>query len=169
MNYILEDKDNKLKRIKFDSYFHNTDFFEPYCICPLKIVDSKEILESSIETKETDYFLVGGFQRRRKQGMIKLYKIIYCEKCLIEYIQDIEIFDNEFEGFNGPISCITQSRKDKKLLITCWDGNVHLLDLLDISFYLEQDEQLAKSAFDFFKKNGNQDENNKYDLIDNED
>jgi hypothetical protein len=55
-------------------------------------VNSKEILESSVEIKEIDYFLVGGFERRRKQGIIKLYKIICGEKYLIEYIQDIKIF-----------------------------------------------------------------------------
>ena len=163
MRHIPEDKDKKLERIKVDSYFHNTGIFEPYCICPLIIVNSKKILENSVDTKETDYFLVGGFEKRRKQGMIKLYRIIYGEKCLIEYIQDIKIFGKDFKGFNGPISCITQSKKDGNLLITCWDGNVSLVDMPDISFYLEQDEQIAKSPMDFFKKNDNQAENNKND------
>ena len=69
-----------LEAIKVNSYFYNTGIFEPYCICHLLIIDSKNILENSVETKETDYFLVGGFEKRRKQGMIKLYKIIYDEK-----------------------------------------------------------------------------------------
>ena len=84
-------------------------------------------------------------------------------KILIEYIQDIKIFDNNFKGFNGPISCITQSRKDGNLLITSWDGNVYLVNQPDINFYLKQDRQIAKSPMDFFKKNDNQAENNKND------
>ena len=151
MHHIAEDKDNILERIKVESYFLNTKIFEPYCICPLIMVDSNKILETSVEIKETDYFLVGGFEKKRKQGKIKLYRIIYGEKCLIEYIQDIKIFDKSYNGFNGPISCITQSKKDGNLLITCWDGNVYLVDQPNISFYLEQDEQITKSALDFFK------------------
>ena len=37
-------------------------------------LDSKNILENSVETKETDYFLVGGFEKRIKQGMIYYIK-----------------------------------------------------------------------------------------------
>jgi hypothetical protein len=149
-----EGKDNKSERIKVNSYFHNTKIFEPFCICPLVIIDSKKMLESSVETKETDYFLVGGFEKRRKQGMIKLYKIIYDgnnEKVSsIEYIQDFKSYDNYFKGFKGPISCITQSKKDGNLLITCWDGNVYLVDKPFIHLYYKQDEQIKKSAMDFF-------------------
>ena len=163
MHHIPEDRDNKSEKIEFDSFFYNTEIFEPYCICHLITVDTKKILEASLETKETDYFLVGGFEKRRKQGMIKLYKIIYGEKCLIKYIQDIKIFGINSKGFNGPISCITQSKKDGNLLITCWDGNVYLIDQPEISFYLEQDEQISKSAMNFFKKNDNQSKNNNND------
>ena len=154
MRYIPEENDNKLENIKADSYFHNTGIFEPYCICPLLIIDSKNILDASVETKETDYFLVGGYEKRRKQGMIKLYKIIYDEKnekvSLIEYIQDFNSFGNYFEGFKGPISCITQSKKYGNLLITCWDGNIYLVDRPNIQIYSKQDEQIKKSAMDFF-------------------
>ena len=118
------------------------------------IFDSKKILEASIEIKETDYFLVGGFEKRRRQGMIKLYKIIYDGKnekvSSIEYIQDFKSFDKYFKGFKGPISCITQSKKDGNLLITCWDGNVYLVDGPNIQIYYKQDEQIKKSALDFF-------------------
>jgi hypothetical protein len=167
MCHIPEDKDKKLEAIKVNSYFHNTGIFEPFCICPLLIIDSKNILENSVETKETDYFLVGGFEKRRKQGMIKLYKIIYDEKNKkvpsIEYIEDFNSFDNKFKGFNGPISCITQSKKDGNLLITCWDGKVYLIDKPYIKSYLEHDEQIKKLAKDLFLplKDKNQNEFNK--------
>ena len=44
-----------------------------------------------------------------------------------------------FTGFQRNISCITQSKKTGKLLITCWDGNVYLFSAPNISFYLNQD------------------------------
>jgi len=135
---------------KTDSYFYNTNNFEPYCICPLLIVESKYSIDILVETKETDYFLVGGFDKNRKKGIINLYKIIFDEKISIEYIQDIKLFDKEFKGFKGPISCIIQSKKDGNLLITCWDGNVYLVNKPDIHFYLKQDKEIEKSAIDFF-------------------
>ena len=114
------------------------------------INESKYVLEDSAKEKKTDYFLVGGFDIKRKQGMIKLNKIIYDKKITIEYIQDIKYFDKDFKGFKGPISCITQSKNNLNLLITCWDGNVYFADKPDIRFYLEQDEKIKKSAMDFF-------------------
>jgi len=154
LHKISEKKnDNNLEKVKVYSCFYNTDIFEPYCICPLLIVNSKEYLINSVEIKETDYFLVGGFEKIRKQGVIKLYKIIYNEKSLsIEYIEDFKLYDNKFKGFEGPISCITQSKKDENILITCWDGKVYLAGKSNIRFYLKQDEQIKKSANDFFSK-----------------
>ena len=68
---LLYKMDNLSQRKKVNSYFYHIDNFEPYCICPLLINESKYILEDSIKIKETDYFLVGGFDKKRKQGMIK--------------------------------------------------------------------------------------------------
>ena len=82
--------------------------------------------------------------------MIKIYKIIYDEKLSIEFIQDIKLFDKDFKGFKGPISCIIQSKKDGNLLITCWDGNVYLVNKSEILFYLKQDKEIGKSAKGFF-------------------
>ena len=170
-----KDKDNQLEKIKVDSYFHNTGIFEPYCICPLIVVDLKNILDATVEIKETDYFLVGGFEKRRKQGMIKLYKIIYDEKntkvTSIEYIQDFNSFDNDFQGFKGPVSCITQSKKDGNLLITCWDGNIYLVDRPNIQIYYKQDEQIKNSAINFFpppKNDKNQNQFNNNNEIEND-
>jgi len=171
MNDLLESQNNISDYEKADSYFYNTDNFDPYCICPLSIIESKNILEASVETKETNYFLVGGFNKERKEGMIKLYKIIYqiddknLSKLLefsIEYIQDYKIIHKDFEGFKGPISCITQSKKDGDLLITCWDGKIYLVYNSEIgfylNFYLNQDKAIKKSAKEFFfhEKDNNQ-------------
>ena len=163
MHYIKEGSENKLESIKVDYYFHNTDFFEPYCICPFLIVKPKTILENEVEIKETNYFLVGGFEKKRRQGVIKLYKVDEDKTSQIEYIQDIKIIEKDFKGFKGPISCITQSKKDGNLLITCWDGKVYLVNIFDICFYLKQDDQIKKSAMKFFtyQKDNNKAENNK--------
>ena len=69
---LLYNMDNLSQWKKIDSYFYNTDNFEPYCICPLLINESKYVLEASANEKKVDYFLVGGFDIKRKQGMIKL-------------------------------------------------------------------------------------------------
>lgn len=62
--------------------------------------------------------------------MIKLYKVNHKRNFLdtkIEFIEDVEIEKNKvFKGFYVPISCITQSSFDGKILVTCWDGNVYL-------------------------------------------
>ena len=90
------------------------------------------------------------------------------EKEIIEFVQDIE-FENttvkkfknmvegdykskkleyefyDFTGFERNISCITQSQKTGKLLITCWDGNVYLFSAPNISYYLNQDLEEEKN------------------------
>ena len=153
LHYIKEEEDNKVLKMEVDSYFHNTDNFEPYCICHLKKMKAFNVFDASFETKETDYFLVGGFEKKIRQGMIKLYKIIYGEKLSIEYIQDFKLFGQNFKGLKGPISCIIQTKKDLDLLITCWDGNEYFIGKVNIDFYLEQDKLIQNSAKDFFKTN----------------
>ena len=154
LHYIKgEEEYNKVLKMEVDSYFHNTHDFEPYCICHLKKEQTYNIFDASFEIKETDYFLVGGFEKKIRQGMIKLYKIIYGEKLSIEFIQDVKIFVKKFEGLKGPISCIIQTKKNLDLLITCWDGNVYFIGKANIYFYLKQDELIEKSANDFFKIN----------------
>ena len=50
-----------------------------------------------------------------------------------------------FKKFKKPISCITQSSSNNNLLITCWDGNVYLLETLNIESYLKFDELSEKN------------------------
>jgi len=72
LNNIKEKEfDKEIKKIEVNSYFHNTDNFEPYCICPLKIYLVKSLFNALFEEKETPYFLVGGFEKKIRQGMIK--------------------------------------------------------------------------------------------------
>ena len=54
--------------------------------------------------------------------------------------------------FKGPISCIIQSNIDGKILISCWDGNIYLLDKPNIEDYLKYDEKIKKKLFFILKK-----------------
>ena len=119
--------------------FYDTKNFEVYCFCPLLKIDKKEVLNPA-QKIDTGYFLVGGFDLDKEQGLIKLYKVIYydeIEKIEIKSIQDIilkkkiGISDLEiFEGFKKPISCIIQSPQGE-ILATCHDGNVYLFSGLN--------------------------------------
>jgi len=118
--------------IKKSQNFYETENFEVFCFCPLLEIKNKDIFKND-QIIESEYFLVGGFDIYKREGLIKLYKVIYYdENEKIELIQDIIIEkkkrknDQEsFTGFKGPISCIIQS-PEKGVLVTCYDGNVYL-------------------------------------------
>ena len=125
--------------------FYEIDYFEVYCFCPILLIENKnsdyyninENYRKNIIIKDTDYFLVGGFEEGK--GKIKLFKIIYGNKAYetkIEFLQDIEIDDENFEEFDGPITCMIQSRITGNILITCYNGNVYLFTQPNIQYYL---------------------------------
>ena len=93
--------------------------------------------------EDTNYFLGGGFDEDKREGIIQLYKTIYGEKAYntrIEYIQDIYFKkQKDIEGFNGPINCLTQSKKTGNILASCYNGNIYLLTPPNINYYLEED------------------------------
>ena len=134
----------------FNYIFYDTLNFEVYCFCPILIINFTNILNNCDNIiKDTNYFFVGGFDTNKKRGIIKLYKVNYgikYDEYRIEYIQDIIIKENNFKGFKGPISCITQSNKDGKILISCLDGNVYLFDKPNIDYYLSYENKT-----EFFK------------------
>ena len=119
-----------------------TESFEVSCFCQLLLVENNNSIDNDITNekniiiKKTEYILVGGFDSEKRTGCIKLYKIkkdIINEenkdkiKNKLEYLQDIDIEkDKDFQGFSGKISCITQSTITGNILVTCWDGTVHL-------------------------------------------
>lgn len=141
VNMNLEDN------IKIKRTFYNTGNFEVYCFCQISILDKSNnyILEENIITHDTGYFLVGGFEKKKNRGMIKLFKILYNEIFLetkIEYIQDIGIENSgEFRGFKGPINQIIQKKKKLNLLISCMDGNIYLFKPPNIDYFLFYDSQ----------------------------
>jgi len=139
--------------------FYDTGSFEVYCFCPiLRIVTKGKIciFKENIDLYDTDYFLVGGFDSCRNKGIIKLYKLVRNDKIedtSIEFIQNIDFGKNKkFKGFKKPISCMKQSKKNGKILVTCWDGNVYLFSCPKIEQFLDYDEQIKYDDF-LFKQN----------------
>lgn len=62
-----------------------------------------------------------------------------------------KINDYHFNGFERNISCITQSKNNGNLFITCWDGNIYIFDPPNIDYYLELDME---------ERNKNENKNN---------
>ena len=52
---------------KIKEYFYNTGSFIVLCFCPLLVTENNQI-------KNSDYFLVGGYEKTQQKGMIKLFK-----------------------------------------------------------------------------------------------
>ena len=122
-------------KIKITEKLHETENFEVYCFCQIlkfyNINDIKIVNTQFNNLVFTQYILVGGFDLVRTRGIIKLFQINEKNKEItIEFIQNIEIENNNvnsnFKGFQGPITCITQSKLNGKIFVTCFDGNVHL-------------------------------------------
>ena len=150
----LKDQKNGILLINFEleyyektsNYFYDTGNFEVYCFCPILFIqDSEYILVTEKNIYDTEYFLVGGFNKEKQKGIIKLYKIIYKENILetqIEYIQDIDFdYNNNFKGFKGPITDIIQSKNDGNILVSCMDGNVYLFSPPNIDYFIFYDSQ----------------------------
>ena len=110
--------------------FIDTDNFEVHCFCP--IIN---------EAEQTNYVLVGGFDEDLREGGIRLYKIIYGDNASntdIEFLQDIPFKEKDnIDGFNGPINCLTQSKKTGNILASCYNGNIYLLTPPNINYYLK--------------------------------
>jgi len=117
---------------KKEEKFYDTGDFEVYCFCPILKIDKKEMLNPA-QKIDTEYFLVGGFDKEKK-GSIQLFKVKYNNKIVeIEFIiidiirkkkdgkKDLEYF----KGFEKSISSIIQSHQ-LEILVTCDDGNLYL-------------------------------------------
>jgi len=135
---------------EIESTFYPTNNFEVHCFCQIlniKKNDNDNSLNDSqcdVEYEETNYFFVGGFDENKREGKVKLYKVIYDLKASltkIKYLQDIEFEENkDFDRFESPISSIIQSKLNGKIVISCWDGNVYLFSIPNIDFYLNEDK-----------------------------
>ena len=129
----FDPEDNK----QFDKIFYNSGDIEIHCFCPILNIDNGE------KNKATNYFFVGGFDQKKRKGVIQLFKINFGKKVTnktIEYIQDIKFKSQKgIDGFNGPINCLKQSKRTGNILACCYNGNIYLLTPPNINYYLEED------------------------------
>ena len=110
----------------------DTENFEVNCFCQINN-------EDNYNTKNI-YFLVGGFEIDKREGMIKLYRLFKNEdNYILEYLQDIEIDNNDFEIFEGTINCIIQYKKNGKIIVSCCDGKIYCFSKPNIDYYLEDE------------------------------
>ena len=115
--------------------FYETGNFEVYCFCPIFNITKNNnnlIYNEKIKKKRTKYFLVGGFDKNKGRGSIKLYEIINNRNKLdISYIQNVGINENNlesFKGYSGPITCIIQSNNDGRIIASCYDEKIYLFE-----------------------------------------
>ena len=134
------------KKFEYSYYFEETKNFEVSCFCQILNVDNNNSIydditnKKMIDIKYTEYLFICGYENSKREGLIKLYSITIDKDkedfIKIKFIQDIEIEKNQnFKGFDGKISCIIQSRITGNILVTCWDGNVHLFKPPNIDFF----------------------------------
>ena len=145
VNDEIYKNDNDNNNFKVHHLFYDTNNFEVYCFCPILLFTRTDnVLKNENIINNTNYLFVGGFQKDKNKGMIKLYRINYgmeYDRTKLEYIQDIDFNnDNNFKGFKEPISSIFQSTKNGDILISCWDGNTYLFHKPNIDDYLKNDK-----------------------------
>lgn len=135
------------KNEAFSNIFYNTKNFEVFCFCHiLNVIQTGYIFKNDVEIHDTDYILIGGFDKAKGKGIMKLFKLLIDENNFLntklEYIQDIEMKYKNNESFKGPISSICQSKKKGNLLISCWDGNIYLFTPPNIEYFEFYDKQI---------------------------
>ena len=99
----FKDQDNGILLInmndnKYNSKFYNTRDFEVHCFCQIMEPSYKKIRINDFENEisPTNFFLVGGFDTIKREGLIKLYKLIGdTNQKEIKFLQDIE-FQKDF-------------------------------------------------------------------------
>ena len=127
--------------------FNMTGDFEPYCFCQIKLKNNQN---DSAYDYSTHYFLVGGFDEKKRKGIIKLYKVVFeynANDSRIEFVQDIILENNKkegFYGFKGVVTCIIQSKDTGNFIISCSNGSVYLFSPPNINYFLFYEEQDKK-------------------------
>ena len=140
---LIELELNNNNSNKYQEFFYNTECLQVKCFYQIYDVVNENVIgdniteKENIKIKKTNFVLVGGYDEDRREGVIKLYEI---KDNKLKFLQDIEFeFDENFKGFDNSVSCITQSNITGNILVTCWDGNVYLLNPPNIDFYLKHE------------------------------
>ena len=147
---LNNEEDIKVKKIFFD-----TKDFEVYCFCAISEwkKEGRQIVNDPTNfTQKTDYFFVGGFDNKLREGKIKLFKYERVNKdevTNIKFLQDIEFEEKDeyftdankekskkFEGFfSGAINSIIQHKNTWNFLASCYDGKIYLLSKPNLISY----------------------------------
>ena len=148
-------KNDKNKNIKF----YNTKDFEVHCFCQLNENEENNSLFNA-NPKKSNYFFVGGFDTRKRKGILKLYKINEKNDAFdIEEIYDLSLEDDLSEQgqifsqsnvkkknistrLNGPYSCIEQTKNNGNILISCWDGKIYLFEAPNLKLIQTLDKNI---------------------------
>ena len=132
--------------------FYDLGDIEIYCICPILNIRNKnenyevtnidENYKKNIEIEDTDFFLVGAYDEEKREGVIKLFKILFSdniENTKIKFLQNIEIENKgNFQGFGEQIKCMIQSRISGNIIITCADGKIYLFTKPNLDLYIKE-------------------------------
>ena len=131
-NGILLIKPENIKSKEISSRFFDTKEFEVNCFCHIKQIKSND-------NYKNNFFFAGGFDTEKRQGVIKLYKYdLKNEKEMdIEFLEDIFFENGDEEGFEGTINCIVQSKRNGKILVSCWDHKIYAYSKPNIDYYLD--------------------------------
>ena len=74
---------------------------------------------------------------------MQLYRLVNDEdedKYNIEYLQDININNKDFEQFERIINCIIQCKENGKILVNCFYGKIYCFSKPNIDYYLKDEE-----------------------------
>ena len=132
--FVIDMDTKEIKKLSYE--FKETNDFEVNCFCQLYKKENNKFIQ-------TNYFFVGGYENDKRKGTIKLYKINYKNgnHLNIIFLQDIFIdYTEYFEGLNGTINCIIQSKHNGKILVSCMDGKICSFSEPNLDFYLEDND-----------------------------
>ncbi len=122
-NGILLVDVNSLEEENIKYKYYVTNNFIPYCFCQLY---------SSI------FIFIGGFNLDKRRGEINLYKIVNENINELIFVQNIEIFDDEYNNFYGidmPINSIIQIKDSGKIIVTSINGYIFLFSKPNLDYY----------------------------------
>ena len=115
--------------------FYETENVEVNCFCQINKEDNNNF--------NNIYFFVGGFENEKGEGIMQLYRLVNDEdedKYNIEYLQDININNKDFEQFERIINCIIQCKENGKILVNCFYGKIYCFSKPNIDYYLKDEE-----------------------------
>ena len=127
--FILADTNiEKDKEIEYK--FHNTGNFITHSVCQIKSH------KNNIEIEKNNFsnlLLLSGYETIKRRGGVKLYKLR--NKFDVKFLQDIEIYNENYNDFQMPINNITQCEETGRIIMTTMDGGVHLFSKPNLSLY----------------------------------